>query len=91
MNINSKMEAIHNIFVKLFEKISSGKDINITVDARNSSDKAIIVDTAHYVHYGLLSDFNINTGEDELEKIKDTGAIVTVAEIFENNITASKL
>ena len=65
--------------------------MNITVDARNSSDKAIIVYTTYYAHYGLLSDFNINTGEDELEKIKDTGAIVTVAEIFENNITTRQM
>ena len=65
--------------------------MNINVDARNSSDKAIIVDTTHYVHYGFLSDFNINTGKDELEKIKDTGAIVTVAEIFENDITTRQM
>ena len=64
--------------------------MDIAVDARNSSNKAIIVDTTHNAHYGL-SGFNINTGEDELEKIKDTGAIVTVAEIFENNITTRKL
>ena len=65
--------------------------MNITVDARNSLDKAIIVDTTHYVHYGFLSDFNINTGKDELEKINDTGAIVTVAEIFENDITTRQM
>ena len=70
MNINSKGKAIHNILFKLLEKISARKDMNITVDGGNSSD---IVDTTHYLHYGFLSVFNINTGEDELEKIKDTG------------------
>ena len=89
--MNSKMETIHNILVKLFDELSAGKDRNITVDARNSSDKAIIVDATHSAYYGLLSDFHINTGEDELEEIKDTGTIVTVAEIFENNITTRKL
>jgi hypothetical protein len=87
VDINSKVKTIHNVLFKLFEEISARKDWNITVDARNSCDKAIIVDTTHLAHCGFLSNFNINTGEDELKKIKDTGAIVTVAEIYENNIT----
>ena len=79
VNFCRKEEAIHDFAVKFFDEIFLAENGRIAVDARDSFSKAVIVDTAHKVCHEVVSDFKINAGEDELEKIKNTRAIMTSA------------
>ena len=59
-------EAIHDIPVKLFDKLFLGENGNFFVDATDSLSKAVIVDTANKVCEEALSDLNIDGGKDNL-------------------------
>ena len=61
-----KEEAIHDVPVKLFDKLFLGEDGDIFVDATNSLGKAVIIHTANKVCQEALSDLTIDGGKDDL-------------------------
>ena len=81
VDVKGEEKAIHNVEIKLLDKVFLAEHCYVAVYADDGLSKAVIVDTAHKVCQEVVSDILINAGEDELEKIKDTGAIVTPAKI----------
>ena len=79
-------EAIHDILVKLFDKRFLAEHWNSVVDAAHSFNKVVIVDTAHKVGHEALSNPRLDTGEDELEEIQDTGAVLETILILKDHI-----
>ena len=76
-------EAIHDVQIKLFDEVFLAKHADIVVDAGNTFSKAVIVDTADKICHEVLSNIMINGNEDQLQKIKYTGAIEALAKITE--------
>ena len=82
--VEREKEAVHDILIKLFDEVFPGEDLDITVDLGNTLSKAVIVNTADKVSQEALSHTDIKNSEDDLEKIKNTGAKEAVTEVGKN-------
>ena len=91
VDIKGKVEAIEDVSVNLCEKLCVGEQVYSPADAADSLREAFVVDFTHNFHYWLLSCIDVNAGEDELEKIQNTGAIVTAGEVLEKDIRARQV
>ena len=74
-------------FHELFNRFnSSPEDGQLLVNIDDGLDEVIIINTADEVCQEVSPHFWINAGEDELEKVQNTGADVTPAEILKHQI-----
>ena len=88
--VEREKEAVHDILIKLFDEVFPGEDLDITVDLGNTLSKAVIVNTADKVSQEALSHTDIKNSEDDLEKIKNTGAKEAVTEVGKNQLIAGQ-
>ena len=91
MNINSKVKSIENAISNFLQEVIVTKDRDTTVDATDSLDEAVIVNTGHDPYYWSWSEGVVDTAEDELEEVKNTGPIVAAGEILQDDICAAKV
>ena len=82
------MKAIHDALVKLSDEAPLAKHDNIAINVLYSFSKAVIVDTADKIRHKVSPDIRIHAGENELEEIEDTGPIVTIAQVLEEDRAA---
>ena len=78
------------MFDKFSHKFFHGEHPKLVVDAADCFGKVVIIDTADEISHEVMPDRRINAGENKLKKIEDTGAIVIVPDILEDDITAGK-
>ena len=78
------------IFNKFSHEFLHGEPYKLVVDAADCLGKVVIIDAANEIGHEVMPDLRINAGENKLKKIKDTGAIVIMTDIFEDDITAGK-
>ena len=90
MHFSRKEKAIQNIFNKFSHEFLHGEHYKLVVDAADCLGKVVIIDAANEIGHEVMPDLRINAGENKLKKIKDTGAIVIVTDILEDDITAGK-
>ena len=85
------MKPIKYASCNFLEKVIEIKNTNVAINATNSPNEAVIVNTGHHFHNRSWSVGVINTGEDELEKVENTGTKVAGREVLEDNIRTTEL
>ena len=91
VNVNCKVESIEDASADFIEEVIVTKQRDSTIDTTDSLTKAVKVDVTHHLDKWSWPGHSVNAGENKLEKVKDTGAIVTAREILEDDIRATKL
>ena len=91
VNINCKMKPIKYASCNFLEKVIEIKNTNVAINATNSPNEAVIVNTGHHFHNRYRSVSVVNTGEDELEKVENTGTKVAGREVLEDDIRTTEL
>ena len=86
--VEREEKAIHDIEIKLFHELLLGEQGNTSIELDNTLSKAVIIDAAYKVSEEVLPDTDIDNSEDDLEKVKNTGAIEAVTEVTEHDLGA---
>ena len=86
MDVQTEEKSIHDVLVKFSDERFHVEDRNILIDAGDCFDKVVMVNTTDQVSHEVGSNLNIDTGEDKLEKVDNTGSKATPAEVLEDNI-----
>ena len=86
-----KEKSVEYIINEFFHELFHGEHDDSVVDAANCLGKVVIVNAADEVSHELVPDMKIHTREDKLKKVVDTGTVVIVTNILENDITAGKV
>ena len=88
MMLDREQEAQQDLLVNFLDERFLAEQPRLVVEAPDSLGEVLVVNTADKVGHEAVPDVHVDTGEEELEEVENTGAVVTSREILEDNVAA---